>query len=109
MKSRKMPHDWKITSGYDPAQDGPDPAYGRIGVKCSVCEEERRVGASLTEMRAVGGCFRSGGMPYQEGDLLAVQGGGLDEFEGVLPDGQVLTWNAGGQHRSSKPEDVRPA
>jgi hypothetical protein len=109
VRNRSARHDFHPVSGYDPAQDGDDPRWGRIGVTCSVCHEHRRIFVSAAEADADGGCIRTGpDEPWWTGDLLLVPGGRLDEFEGFLPSGAVLTRNHGGSQGQWAPSDVTP-
>ena len=39
--------DWRVTGGYDPGRDGPDPRWGRVAVECSACGETRRIWRGL--------------------------------------------------------------
>ena len=109
VKSRRVPHDWKVVSDYDPALDGPDERYGRMGVRCRICGEERRVAVSLAEMRLQYGCWRRGGLPYREGDLVVVPGGYLDEVQALLPDGSAVTHNLGGRTSTFRLDELRSA
>jgi hypothetical protein len=94
IKNRHVDHDFEVTGGYDPEQDGDDPRWGRVAVKCSVCGEERRVACSPRELKLIGGCYRRGtAESWQRYDLLVTKGGALDEFVSYLDDGRVLTWN----------------
>lgn len=97
MKNRRVPHDFHVSGGYDPQQDGGDPRYGRIEVTCGICGEARRIYNEIAEVNSHGGCVRSGpAEPWERGDLLIreeADGRFNDQFVGVLPNGRVVTWN----------------
>jgi hypothetical protein len=107
VKNRRETHQFEIVGGYDPGQDGPEPRWGRVAVKCARCGEERRVGCSPADLALQSGCVRRGpDQPWQRGDLL-VRDGYLDEFVRLSPeDGKAVTWN--GTWEFSDPALLRP-
>lgn len=110
IKNIRARHDWKITGGYDPEQDGPDPQWGRMAIRCRRCGEERRVFQALS-MDAPGvalGCVRNGKPSWQRGDLLVRDGQYLDQFVRRLRGGRVLTWD-GGHYHESAPDSLAAA
>jgi hypothetical protein len=110
MKNRAARHDWRVAGGYDPAFDGPDPAWGRRAIECRACGERRRALAPLEDLAVAGGCRRFGpDTPWQPGDLLIRDGCLLDEFVTWLPGGLVRTFNAGGHYHVSEPAALYPA
>jgi hypothetical protein len=107
VKNLMRNHDFNYISGYDPKQDGDDPRWGRIDVKCAVCNEKRRIGASIEEVNSTGGCIRSGGLKPVRQDFISV-GGAVEYFKDVLPSGKILTLSAGNMgYHENDPEDVR--
>ena len=79
-------------------------------VRCGKCHEERKIGAPIDQVNALGGCVRRGrDEPLQVGDLLVLDGTYLQQYQATLADGQVLTWNAGGQYSTTEPARLRPA
>jgi hypothetical protein len=109
MKNRNERHDFEVVGGYDAGLDGDDSRWGRVAVRCGRCDEERRVGIGPAELAVQSGCQRKGrDEPWQPGDLLVTSGGYLDEFVRELPDGRVLTYNAGGHYTESERSDLRP-
>jgi hypothetical protein len=107
VKNRGETHHFEVVSGYDPDADGPDPRWGRVGVVCRRCGEERRVFISPAELARESGCLRSGpDEPWQSDDLLIRDDLYLDTFDRLLPNGQAVTWN--GTYKFSDPARLRP-
>lgn len=110
MKNRDARHDWRLAGGYDPAQDGPEPAWGRRAIECRTCSEQRRIFCDLDDPRLAGGCRRRGSdTPWRPGDLLVRDGIYLDQFVAWLEDGLARTFNAGGHYHDVEPSALYPA
>ena len=96
IKNDRQPHHWSTTGGYDPAQDGDDPRYGRVAIECERCGETRRIGCSLDDPRRTYGCARDGFTGrFERGDLVSVHGR-LDSFANYIGTDRCATYNAGG-------------
>jgi hypothetical protein len=99
IKNDRKRHCWKITGGYDAAQDGPDPWWGRIAVRCQRCGETRRIFSAVDDIGLRYGCIRKGNPDaWQKDDLLVLDGCIREHFVSVLPNGLVLSWNLGGHY-----------
>lgn len=105
MRNIRAEHDFKKIprDGYDPEKDGPEPEFGRVGVRCRLCKEYRRIGVDLETANKTGGCVRPGKKNWKPGDILVVPddfGEVLESFEGWLKGGRVVTESLGttGEH-----------
>lgn len=105
IKTDRRLHDWQITGGYDPEQDGEDERYARYAVQCKKCKEERRVGATFDDFifACSSGCIRTNfNGRFQRGDLVTVEkedgfgGERLDHFLNYVEGDMAATSNAGG-------------
>lgn len=111
MKNAYVKHDWAVTGGHDPEQDGDNPQWGRLAIECRTCGEQGRVwrGVSLDYDPVAYGCRRLGDDRWRSDDLLIRDGFYLDLFVRWLPEGMVQTYNRGGHYHEVEPSQLYPA